>query len=221
VPERSRSPLVWFTRGGWYVFVDVGSLGLLTWVPPLHAALRTGRAIMWLWTVLYVLAVTGALVTPSSTFRGGLIMVLIIVSVVHSLVLRRQVWDGSPRAVRTTPPPPALRGADPAVAAVLAARARRDEARRIAATDPRMARELRIGRPDLRRGYDDGGLVDLNAAPAAAIAALCDIDPESAQRIVAAREAGVPFTTIDDVFSTVDVPYPLWDRIRDRGVVVP
>lgn len=219
--ERSRNPLVWFTRGGWYVFVDVGSFGILSWVPALHAALRTGRAIMWLWTVLYVLAVVGVFLTPSSQARGGLAVALMIVSIVHAFILRRQVWDGPQRPLAAPPPPATLPAADPAIGAVLAARARREEARRIAASDPRMARELRIGRPDLSRSYDDGGLVDLGGAPADAIAALCDIDVESARQIVAAREAGVAFTTVDDVFSTVDLPYPLWDRIRDRGVVVP
>ena len=33
-----------------------------------------------------------------------------------------------------------------------------------------MARDLRIGRPDLPRHYDDDGLVDVNSAPAETIA---------------------------------------------------
>jgi hypothetical protein len=120
---------------------------------------------------------------------------------------------------------PSLRNgpsADPAVAAVLAARNRRAEARALATGDPQMARELCIGRPDLPgRSYDDGGLVDLNSAPAQAIAGMCGIDLGTAGQIVHARTVGMPFVTVDDVFSATDVPFPLWDRIRDRGVVVP
>jgi len=70
------------------------------------------------------------------------------------------------------------------------ARARRADARRLAAVDPPLARELGIGRPNLRRGLDDGGLVELNTAPAAVIAHLCDL------------------------------PLVVHERIRDRGIVL-
>ncbi len=31
----------------------------------------------------------------------------------------------------------------------------------------------------------------------------------------------MPFLRVDDVFPYSDVPYALWDRIRERAVVVP
>ena len=123
---------------------------------------------MWLTAVLYTAAVVTLFAVPREVNIGGYAVGLAIIATVHSVVLRQRVWDGTP-AVRPTPAP-APPAADPAVAAVLAARARRDEARRIVSRDPAMARELGIGRPDLRRAYDDGGLVDLNNAPAQAIA---------------------------------------------------
>jgi DNA uptake protein ComE-like DNA-binding protein len=83
-----------------------------------------------------------------------------------------------------------------------------------------MARELRIGRPDLPRTYDDGGLVDLNSAPPQVIAHTCGIELATATMITNARAAGITFTTVDDVFSFTDIPYPLWDRIRDRALVI-
>jgi DNA uptake protein ComE-like DNA-binding protein len=112
-------------------------------------------------------------------------------------------------------------GDERAVAAALAARERRAEARRIVERDPALARELRIGRPDLPREYDDGGLVDLNSAPAALIARICDIPRDLADRIVAARAAGAPFVRVDDAFTFTDIPVELWDRIRDRAVTLP
>jgi hypothetical protein len=84
-----------------------------------------------------------------------------------------------------------------------------------------MARELRIGRPDLARAYDDGGLVDLGSAPPRAIADLCDIALDHATAITRAREGGITFTGVEEVLALVDIPYPLWDRIRDRAIVVP
>jgi DNA uptake protein ComE-like DNA-binding protein len=83
-----------------------------------------------------------------------------------------------------------------------------------------MARELRIGRPHLPRTYDDGGLVDLNTAPAQVIAHTCGIELAIATLIVKARAAGITFASVDDVFSVAEIPFPLWDRIRDRAVVI-
>jgi hypothetical protein len=215
-----RGPLGWFTRGGWYLFVVVLSFGMLSFVPFLHAAIRIRKPPMWLWTVLYTAAVVTLFALTGTPNTGGLLVGLTIIAAVHSVVLRQQVW---PPDADVQPALAGLNNAgslpDPAVAAVLAARARRDEARRLAAADPQMARELRIGRPDLPRTYDDGGLVDLNSAPAEAIANTCGIETAVAALIVNAR-AGIAFTTIDDVFSLTDLPYPLWDRIRDRAVVI-
>ncbi|WP_053615835.1 helix-hairpin-helix domain-containing protein [Nocardiopsis sp. NRRL B-16309] len=63
----------------------------------------------------------------------------------------------------------------------------RVEARRIAATDAGYARELGIGRPDLRGLFDDGGLVDVNTAPAHVLSCLPGIDGSTARRIVEHR----------------------------------
>jgi DNA uptake protein ComE-like DNA-binding protein len=200
--------------------VVVLSFGMLSFVPFLHAAIRTRKPLMWLWTVLYTAAVVTLFAMTGTPNIGGLLVGLTIIAAVHCVVLRQQVWRSNADAQPTLA---GLNNAgslpDPAVAAVLAARARRDEARRLAAADPQMARELRIGRPDLPRTYDDGGLVDLNSAPAEAIANTCGIETAVAALIVNAR-AGITFTTIDDVFSLTDLPYPLWDRIRDRAVVI-
>lgn len=94
-----------------------------------------------------------------------------------------------------------------------------------------MARELRIGRPDLPHDYDDGGLVDLNNAPVATIAAVCEIDATTAQAIVTAREQrGGAFANIDEVFMTlelapagrrIDMSPSTWQVVRDRAVLVP
>jgi DNA uptake protein ComE-like DNA-binding protein len=148
-------------------------------------------------------------------------LTLLSAGTAHSLVMRRQVWPPNPDGpLAPAAPDPANISADPAVSAVLAARTRRDESRRLAAADPLMARDLRIGRPDLPRTYDDGGLVDLNSAPVEAIAGMCGIAPALAAQIVNARRTGIIFTTVDDVFSCTDIPYPLWDRIRDRAVLI-
>jgi hypothetical protein len=106
---------------------------------------------------------------------------------------------------------------DPAIGELLAGRKLRAAAREIVAKDPLMAHDLHIGRPDIEsRGYDDGGLVDLNAASAGAIATTCELPASVADAIVAAR----PFATVDDVVTVVEIPLWAWAMLRDRGIVI-
>ena len=94
---------------------------------------------------------------------------------------------------------------------------RREESRKLLRDDPTLARELGVGRPDLRTGYDDGGLVDLNRAPAQAIAGLPGVTSEDAQALVRARSAA-PFVSLPDALIRSDLPAHLEDEISDYVV---
>ncbi|NBH08650.1 hypothetical protein GTY80_36115 [Amycolatopsis sp. SID8362] len=211
----------------WYFVVTIGSFGLFAWVPFVHAGIRLGRkalhvravvfgAIAVLMIVLLSLSptdaagktvtTTGKLLTTIATITG---LVVVAVGCVMQAKLRRQILAPGARGT----------GPDPALTAALAARERRAEARKLALSDPLIARDLRIGRPDLPRNYDDGGLVDLNNAPADVIAAACGLDPTTAEGIVEVRVAAGGFAAVEDVFTTV--PVAAWDRVRDRAVVLP
>jgi hypothetical protein len=221
------SPPTWFTRGGWWFVVHVGSLGILAAVPFAHAAVRSRRighgvlaAVVLVMTLLAFLVVgtadqdaAGHAVGFAAHLGGTLLGMILLGGLVGLVVVRAQVYD--PR-----PPRPPAGAVQPAHARALAARARREEARRLVVADPLLARELRIGRPDLAPKYDDGGLVDLNAAPARVVAAVCGIDPVQAVRIVQARQAAGRFAAVDDVFAWADLPIGLWDQVRDRAVVL-
>ncbi|WP_199515414.1 BTAD domain-containing putative transcriptional regulator [Nucisporomicrobium flavum] len=63
----------------------------------------------------------------------------------------------------------------------------REQARQFVAFDPARARQLGVGRPDLVRHIDDGGLIDLNHAPGHELARLPGVTPDLAHRIVIAR----------------------------------
>ncbi|GAB3997477.1 hypothetical protein GCM10029992_20460 [Glycomyces albus] len=89
-----------------------------------------------------------------------------IVATLHLFVIRGQVWALYPPAARV--PVAQSAGAE----AVGRARQLRDQARRTAAADPMLAKRLAIGRPDLPRQFDDGGLVDLNHAPSQVLTSL-------------------------------------------------
>ena len=69
---------------------------------------------------------------------------------------------------------------------------RREQARRLLHDHPETARQLAVGRPDLPRWFDDGGLVDVNQVPAAVLAELPGVSPETAHAVVAGREAHGP-----------------------------
>lgn len=219
-------------RGFWYYLVLVATAGAFAWVPFLHAALRlkTAKARRFalifggLDALMYVLlAITprsdqGQTVDgPISTVGGLLALGVVIVGCLVVTPLRRMVYDGVPGDDQGQLP-----NTDPAVRAALAARARRDETRKLAADDPLLARELHVGRPDLAGSYDDGGLVDLNGAPAPVIAEVCGIPLDVAATIVDTRSRrGAPFTSVDEVLVVADLPVSAWDRIRDRAVLIP
>lgn len=116
---------------------------------------------------------------------------------------------------RSGPEPAAL---DPAVQKVLARRERRAEARRILETDPALARELYIGRPDLPRQYDDGGILDVNHVPARFLAELPGFTPELAAQVVEARTECGGFTLTSELVVYGGVPEELAEELSDRLV---
>lgn len=97
---------------------------------------------------------------------------------------------------------------------------RREYARELLRCDPLLAHELRIGRPDLPRDFDDGGLIDVNHASAAAIAQLPEINAELAARIVSARATVSGFSSVDDMSVVLGCPPQIFDNLRDFFVYV-
>lgn len=221
--------------GGWYFAVVLLSVGLFSAIPFAHAAARLGRKDLRTRAGIYVAvaAVLGVLVsiTPQdaqgnpvgtaghvlSTIFAVLALALMGTACFQLVSLRREVYGLD--AGLTLPAHPAV--ADPVVAAHLAARARRDEARALAQSDPVLAYDLRIGRPDLPRQYDDGGLIDLNSAPAHAIATACSIEASLAGRIVEARQELGSFSSLDEVFVFAEVEQSAAARIRDYALLLP
>ncbi|NEK87628.1 helix-hairpin-helix domain-containing protein [Blastococcus saxobsidens] len=211
--------------GGWYFAVTIFSAGFLAALPFWHAAGRLGRRDVRSLAVAYTLAGVYLLVLmaltpkqadgtsadgPLSTIGGLSVLVVVVAACVQLRPLRRQVY----RAGAIVPT-----SDDPVVARAREAHARRQEARRLIAGEPALRRELGIGRPDLRRGYDDGGLVDLNTASAALIASVCGIEPAHAEAVVAGREArGGTYFNIGEVLVEVPLPPHAQDELRERAV---
>jgi Helix-hairpin-helix motif len=108
-----------------------------------------------------------------------------------------------------------------AVAAATMRRELRRQARELATGDPVLARELRVGRPDLPRQYDDGGLVDVNHVPPPALTVLSGVTPEIAERIVSIREHVGRYSSAEDLVTTADLHPDLTAEIREYGLFLP
>jgi competence ComEA-like helix-hairpin-helix protein len=220
-----------FASGGWYLVLTILSGGFLAWAPFLHAADRLDRASLRaraasygvLLMFIFVLTVAtpkdaqgdpiGATGHAMNVTAALLAMSVMVAACVQQWALSREIYQLATAAAEAA-------NMDPALAKALAARARRAEARSLAATDPLLAQDLHIGRPELGRGYDDGGLVDINNAPARTIATVCGIKPAAADGIVDLREKRGPFANVDEMLVLVDLPTSAWDRIRDRAIVI-
>jgi hypothetical protein len=213
------------TAGGWYLVVTVLSAGVLAAIPFWHAwsRLRTERlrTLALVYTAIDVVLVVLASATPDratpssgnqaiSTISGFVALAVIVAGCIQLRGIRRDV-SAAPRSIPVD--------ADPVMARAVAARQRRSEARKLWTSDPALARELGIGRPDLRRGFDDGGLVDLNGAPAAVIAGVCGIGQQQAEAVVAARAARGGYFNLGEVFVDVPLPDSVQGALTEHAVV--
>lgn len=143
-------------------------------------------------------------------------------AVVYALVMGPRVpWPPKGSHVEMGPPPPPPY--DPnvaAVAGVQAVRVKREEARAIARRDPAMARELRIGRPDLPRQYDDGGLVDVNSAPAEVLQQSLGLTSAESAKVVEARQELNKFEHPDDLLNFAGIETATFDNVKDRIILI-
>jgi DNA uptake protein ComE-like DNA-binding protein len=98
--------------------------------------------------------------------------------------------------------------------------AQRAKALKLARENPQLALEAGVGRPDLPGAYD-GGVIDLNHAPAEVIASLPTFDSKLAGRIVTARERVDGFASLEDFGTVVDLPGDQVEHLRDRVVFLP
>jgi DNA uptake protein ComE-like DNA-binding protein len=96
----------------------------------------------------------------------------------------------------------------------------RRRAQQIASTNPELAEEIGIGRPDKGESVASG-LVDVNNAPAGVLLALPGIDDGLATKIIEARAAAGGFSSIEDLGATADLPGDVVEGLRDRVVFLP
>ncbi|WP_433325790.1 ComEA family DNA-binding protein [Spirillospora sp. CA-294931] len=142
---------------------------------------------------------------------GVLIFVLAIVGTTHAFLIRRRVFD-----------PDGLSGIDneAVIERVRQQRLLRQKARELAAGDPGLARELRIGRPDLPHQFKDGGLIDVNHAPVEVLMQLPGITRPLAEKIERVREEAGGFVSAEELSALAGLPPALTSDVADYAVFI-
>jgi DNA uptake protein ComE-like DNA-binding protein len=192
---------------------------MLACVPFLRLAIARRRARDWAIFAAYFAIVPVLMVlsppgdkSAASTLVGGAIILLIGVATVHALVAFRPGPDPLDAGSLPSLPSPSNQHA---LAAARERLHRREEARKLAGVNPDLARELRIGRPDLPREYDDGGLVDVNHAPVEAIAATLGLTASESAAVAAARAQIGKFSSPEELSVYAQLPPDRLDAVRD------
>jgi DNA uptake protein ComE-like DNA-binding protein len=176
------------------------------------ARLRSGR--VWAACASYIAVLVIEQATAASHFgvvASVALGILTLGAVVHALIIREAVFFGRAK-------PSAM---EVAVDAAQDRRRLRERARRLAASDPALALELGVGRPDLRRDYDDGGVVDVNHAPVGVLATPPGVTPERAERIVRMRTERGGFVSADELCVFAELPPEVTAQISERTVYLP
>jgi len=187
--------------------------GLTTFAAFLYIGVRARRPRWLVWAGVYAATLAGWLVLdapahPGNTAQGvgaALALITWIGGGVHALVVSND-------AVRR------IHGSeDPRLEAAKTRIERRAEGRHLLASQPALARELGVGRPDVP-GSDDYGLVDVNHCPAAALTRLPGITGDLADRIVSQRAQAGGFSSVEDLGVLLDLPPATVDGLRDTAV---
>ncbi len=215
----------------WWVWSPVYTLGIVVFIPALHAAIKLRRRDLWYWAagltggnvISWILMASGPSNADESTalqtVGATIAMVLAVVGTIQAFRTREAVF-GSSRPAAADPSTGTQPVLDPAIANSLAARKRRQESVALSIKDPSLARDLRIGRPDLSRQYYDGGLVDVNHVPEAVLVSHLGLTRDQARTVIAARDHLGGFASTNELCSLANLPPQTLDAIRDRIVTL-
>jgi DNA uptake protein ComE-like DNA-binding protein len=190
-------------------------LGFGAWTP-IYAGLRT-RTHAWIalgvvWTAI---AAAGWIDSAADTRNAGhndLAGMLMVVG-----------WAGGAATAFSIRREYERRIASPLLAAAEEASQRladRARARELVHSNPALAAEVGIGRPD-RPGAADAGLVDVNNASLKALLELPGVDLDVAQQIIELRTGGAGFSSVEDLGAGLDLPGDVVEGLRDRTVFLP
>jgi hypothetical protein len=208
--------------------LPVISCCFLGFVPPIVVAAKAKTRSSAMWATGFVVGYLAGLamvgVAPDSdtllaSIGVSLFMVAAIGGTAYAVIVGSRLnWSSTTAAPVFTPP-----AHDPnpaAVAEVMALRRKREEARQLAARDSQMARDLRIGRPDLPRQYDDGGLIDINSAPAETLVKWLGLTQAQAQQVIQTRDQLGRFERMEELMTLAGLEPATYDGVAERIVLL-
>ncbi|MDN3356002.1 helix-hairpin-helix domain-containing protein [Actinomadura sp. DC4] len=182
----------------------------------LYAALCRRSASLGGAAVLYSAGVIGGCAGLVEGNDGPAVLGLLLLiltwtlSTVHALVARPRLYP---------PTTPRDQMNQRAVEMARHRRSLREAARKVVSEDPVLARELRIGRPDLLpRSFDDGGLVDVNHVTPEVLSRLPGLTYEMVDRIMQVRTHSGGFVSAEELVVHCDLPPSVVSEIAEYAL---
>ncbi|MGW1451160.1 BTAD domain-containing putative transcriptional regulator, partial [Micromonospora sp. NPDC002411] len=147
---------------------------------------------------------------PAEVFSGlGVIFLCWLVGSAHIVLLNSWVWGritGRPRVAQ---------------ALEEERRIRRQQARNLLHRYPSARLEFAIGRPDLPRAFDDGGLVDVNAVPDQVLATLPGLTDAQRRQVAMDRWVRGPYGSMEELAARCPLPVAATEALRDVLLFLP
>lgn len=218
VPQLPVPPPATSSDGLGWALVPLVTAGIGAPASFLHAAVHRRSVLLGGAAAVYGTGVVGGCVgILSGTGSGAVIGLLLFIltwtiSTVHALAARPRIY-----------PPTNVRDQMNRHAVEMARHRRslREAARQVVADDPVLARELRIGRPDLLpRAFDDGGLIDVNHVPPEVLGLLPGLTYEMVDRIVRFRTESGGFVSAEELVLHCDLPPSIVTEISEYALFV-
>jgi hypothetical protein len=211
-----------YRRSRWFMTtIPIVSCGLAAWVPPVWVASKrksdagfrrklyaaaAGIALLILLGFILVGSApedaSGSATGPSAAIGTALVLVGMAVGALIGFFFRDD------------------RGDLPGATEQLARRELREQYRQLVERDRPLASSMMVGRPDVRRDYDDGGLLDLNSLSAEALRMYGPLSVEEATRLVEVRGQLGRFVDLNEVTAYVPLPESTIARLRESSVCV-
>ncbi len=201
-------------RESWWVWLPLVTFGIGTWAAFVYAGTRARRRSWKVFGLGYLGLIVMAFVLvvperdPWETLGGFAIIFAWVGGFVHALTIR-----GTYLKLVESPEQTLLDAAEARVRV-------REDALRLVREDPAHAKALGVGRPDIQLAFD-GGLVDVNSAPAEVIARLPHADEALAERIVQVRDRVGGFSSVQDLGLVLGLPAPVLDAWEGLVVCLP
>jgi DNA uptake protein ComE-like DNA-binding protein len=202
----------WFWRATWWWVLTL-PLGLTTWAAFRYAGSRTKRSDLRKASRAYAAALLAVILlvligNGKGTLGNVAAFILIvtwIVGMVHTALVGRNV-NRQLSVINIS----ALRRAQQELD-------RRDYGRQLLATNPVLARQLGVGRPEVA-GSDSFGLVDVNHAGRPGLLMLPGLSDEHVRRVLDYRDKGGSFVSVGDLALYLDLPQTTIGPLEDTAV---